>query len=59
MQNFLKSFDDTILKLEYDLDILSKDLVQLKQTMGEDLQEGLQTIAQTRTDYIDRMNDMY
>ena len=37
MGQFLKSFDDTISKLEYDVDVLSKDFIQLKNTMTQDL----------------------
>ena len=59
MQSYLKSFEDTIQKLEYDVDILSKDFVILRDNFSQELQDGLQTISETRTDYIDRMNAVY
>lgn len=59
MQSYLKSFEDTIQKLEYDVDILSKDFIVVRDSFSQELQEGLQTISETRTDYIDRMNAVY
>ena len=59
MQSYLKSFEDTIQKLEYDVDILSKDFLVVRDSFSQELQEGLQTISETRTDYIDRMNAVY
>lgn len=45
VHGYLRSFDDTVSKLEYDIDTLSSDFVNLKNQTGIDLQDGLSTIA--------------
>ena len=55
----LRSYEDTISKLEQEVSNLSKDFLLYREQADRKLREGLETISQTRDDYIDRINRIY
>ena len=55
----LRSYEDTITKLEQEVSSLSKDFLIYREQATRELREGLETISQTRDDYIERISRIY